>query len=44
LFDFLKGPILAIQRLLDMAGAALRNVFKKPHYSADISFRWIRLA
>ena len=36
LFDFLKGPILAIQEFYILAGAALRNVFKKPHYSADI--------
>jgi len=36
LFDFLKGPILAIQDFYVLAGAALANVFKKPHYSSDI--------
>src|ERR1700694_1343918 len=36
LFDFLKGPILAIQEFYILAGAAIRNVFKKPHYSADV--------
>jgi phospholipid/cholesterol/gamma-HCH transport system permease protein len=36
LVDFLKGPILAIQEFYILAGAALRNIFKKPHYSSDI--------
>jgi phospholipid/cholesterol/gamma-HCH transport system permease protein len=36
LLDLLKGLILAIQEFYLLAGAALRNVFKKPHYSADI--------
>jgi phospholipid/cholesterol/gamma-HCH transport system permease protein len=36
LFDFLKGPILAVQEFYLLTGAALRNVFKKPHYSSDI--------
>src|SRR5579872_2059143 len=36
LFDFLKGPLLAIQDFYVLAGAALRNVFRKPHYSSDI--------
>ena len=36
MFDFLKGPILAIQDFYILAGAAIRNVFKKPHYAADI--------
>ncbi len=36
LFEFLKGPFLAIQEFYVLAGAALRNVFRTPHYSADI--------
>jgi len=36
LFDFLKAPLLAIQEFYVLAGAALRNVFRTPHYSADI--------
>jgi phospholipid/cholesterol/gamma-HCH transport system permease protein len=36
LFDFLKGPFLAIQEFYILAGAAFRNVFRKPHYSDDI--------
>jgi phospholipid/cholesterol/gamma-HCH transport system permease protein len=36
LFDFLKAPFLAIQEFFILAGAALRNVFRRPHYSSDI--------
>src|SRR5438128_9742287 len=36
LFDFLKGPILAIQEFFILAGSALRNVFRQPHYSDDV--------
>ena len=36
LFDFLKGPFLAIQEFYVLAGSALRNVFRRPHYSSDI--------
>ncbi len=36
LFDFLKGPFLAIQEFYILAGSALRNVFRRPHYSSDI--------
>ena len=39
LFDFLKGPFLAIQEFYILAGAALRNVFRKPHYAADIALQ-----
>lgn len=34
--DLLKGPVLAIQDFYILAGSALRNVFKKPHYASDI--------
>jgi phospholipid/cholesterol/gamma-HCH transport system permease protein len=36
LFDLLKGPILAVQEFYILAGSALRNVFKTPHYASDI--------
>ena len=36
MFDFLKEPLLAIQEFYVLAGAALRNVFQRPHYSDDI--------
>jgi phospholipid/cholesterol/gamma-HCH transport system permease protein len=36
LFDFLKGPFLTIQEFFILAGAAIRNVFRKPHYADDI--------
>ena len=36
MFDLLKGPILAVQEFYILAGSALRNVFKTPHYSSDI--------
>ncbi len=34
--DLLKGPVLAIQDFYILAGSALRNVFKRPHYASDI--------
>ena len=39
MFDFLKGPFLAIQEFYILAGAAFGNVFRKPHYSDDISMQ-----
>src|SRR6266446_876351 len=36
LFDFLKGPFLAIQEFYILAGGALRNVFRRPHYGSDV--------
>src|SRR5690242_1952954 len=36
LLDFLKGPFLAIQEFYILAGSALRNVFRRPHYGDDI--------
>jgi phospholipid/cholesterol/gamma-HCH transport system permease protein len=36
LLDFLKGPFFAIQEFYILTGSALRNVFRKPHYSDDI--------
>jgi len=39
LFDFLKPPILAFQDFFFLAGRAFRNIFRKPHYFADISLQ-----
>ncbi len=36
MFDFLKAPLLAVQEFYVLAGGALRNVFRTPHYSDDI--------
>lgn len=36
MFDLLKRPILAVQDYYLLAGNALRNVFRKPHYGDDI--------
>jgi len=36
LLDFLKEPFLAIQEFYILAGAALRNVFRRPHYATDV--------
>ena len=36
LLDFLKGPTLAAQDFFVLAGNALRNVFRKPHYLDDL--------
>src|SRR3954454_501950 len=36
LLDFLKEPFLAIQEFYILAGSALRNVFRRPHYADDI--------
>ena len=36
MLDFLKEPFLAIQEFYILAGNALRNVFRRPHYSRDV--------
>lgn len=36
MLDTLKAPILAVQDFFILAGNAVRNVFRKPHYGADI--------
>jgi phospholipid/cholesterol/gamma-HCH transport system permease protein len=36
LLDLLKEPILSIQEFCLLAGRALRNIFRSPHYSDDI--------
>ena len=36
LLNFLKEPVLAVQEFFVLTGNALRNIFRKPHYSDDI--------
>src|SRR6266852_7711911 len=36
MLDFLKEPFLAIQEFYILAGGALRNVFRRPHYGSDV--------
>ncbi len=36
MLDFAKGPILALQDFFYLAGRALRNLFRSPHYTDDI--------
>jgi phospholipid/cholesterol/gamma-HCH transport system permease protein len=36
LLDFLKPPLFAIQEFYVLAGRALRNVVRRPHYADDI--------
>jgi phospholipid/cholesterol/gamma-HCH transport system permease protein len=39
LLDFLKPPVAAIQDFFGLAGLALRNIFRAPHYSDDIALQ-----
>jgi phospholipid/cholesterol/gamma-HCH transport system permease protein len=36
LLDFLKPPVAAFQDFIGLAGLAIRNVFRGPHYADDI--------
>jgi phospholipid/cholesterol/gamma-HCH transport system permease protein len=36
LLNFLKEPVLAVQEFFVLTGNALRNIFRKPHYSDDV--------
>ena len=36
MLDLLKEPVLAVQEFFVLTGKALRNVFRSPHYGADI--------
>jgi phospholipid/cholesterol/gamma-HCH transport system permease protein len=36
LFDFLKEPVLAVQDFFVLAGQALRNIVRRPHYADDV--------
>lgn len=39
MFDFLKEPILALQEFIILAGRAIANVFRRPHYGDDIALQ-----
>jgi phospholipid/cholesterol/gamma-HCH transport system permease protein len=39
LLDLLKEPVLAVQEFFLLAGRALRNIFRSPHYSDDIALQ-----
>ena len=39
LLDLLKGPVSAVQDFFLLAGRALRNVFRRPHYPDDIALQ-----
>jgi phospholipid/cholesterol/gamma-HCH transport system permease protein len=39
LLDLLKEPVLAVQEFFLLAGKALKNVFRSPHYSDDIALQ-----
>jgi phospholipid/cholesterol/gamma-HCH transport system permease protein len=43
LLDFLKKPVLAIQDFYVLAGQAMRNVFRRPHYWDDIILQMDRI-
>jgi phospholipid/cholesterol/gamma-HCH transport system permease protein len=36
LLDLLKGPFIAAEEFFTLTGRALRNIFRSPHYGADI--------
>jgi len=36
LLDLLKEPVLAVQEFVLLAGRALKNIFRRPHYGDDI--------
>jgi phospholipid/cholesterol/gamma-HCH transport system permease protein len=36
LLDLLKEPVLAVQEFFLLAGKALKNIFRRPHYGDDI--------
>jgi phospholipid/cholesterol/gamma-HCH transport system permease protein len=39
LLDLLKEPVLAAQEFFLLAGSALKNVFRRPHYTDDIALQ-----
>jgi len=39
LLDFLKPPVAALQDFIGLAGLAIRNVFRGPHYVDDIAIQ-----
>ncbi len=39
MFDFLLGPVIAVQDFYVLFGRALRNLFRPPHYTDDIALQ-----
>ena len=39
MFDFLKAPVAALGDFYILAGRAIRNIFRSPHYSDDIALQ-----
>ena len=39
MLDFLKSPVAAIQDFYGLAGLAIRNIFRSPHYTDDIALQ-----
>jgi phospholipid/cholesterol/gamma-HCH transport system permease protein len=39
LLDLLKTPVIAVQEFYLLAGRALRNIFRRPHYGDDIALQ-----
>lgn len=39
MLDFLKPPVAAIQDFFGLAGLALRNIFRAPHYTDDVALQ-----
>ena len=39
LLDLLKGPVIAIQDFFLLTGRAVRNIFRSPHYSEDVTLQ-----
>src|ERR1035438_9848682 len=39
LLDLLKEPVLAVQEFFLLAGKALKNIFRRPHYGDDIALQ-----
>jgi phospholipid/cholesterol/gamma-HCH transport system permease protein len=39
LLDLLKGPVIAVQEFFLLAGRAVRNIFRTPHYGDDIALQ-----
>ncbi|HJT86489.1 MAG TPA: ABC transporter permease [Bryobacteraceae bacterium] len=39
MLDLLKGPVIAVQEFFLLAGRAIRNIFRTPHYGDDIALQ-----
>ena len=39
MLDFLKSPIYTVQTFMQLAGRAVRNIFRRPHYWDDIAMQ-----